>query len=162
MVNAVGGQPVVLAQKGQEGGQPGAGQAAEVFLLGVLVVAPDVARRRQAVADVHRLRPGDDAVAEAALVAQHHVVAAQVELLEGERVEREVELLLAVGEGQAVDERRADVPLAPVGGHARAVVERRVQRRVGVEADQRLQHVLRAAELVEPVVDEGEVHEGGL
>ena len=143
---------------GQHAGQHATRQAAETLLAHVVVVVPDEAGGREAVADVDRARAGEDAVAEGAGVADHQVEAAQVEALEGQGVERHERLVAALDQRQALHETGADVPLAVSGGHRRRLEDRGVDGRVGVQVVENLQHPLGPAVLVEPVVDEGNFH----
>jgi len=77
-----------------------------------------------------------DAVTEAALVREDQVEAGQVKALEGEGIERQVGLVVAVHAGQPVHERHADRPVPVVGGHQVRRVDRREHGRAREGADQ--------------------------
>lgn len=155
MVDAVGGEAVPEAEPGEEGGEDGADEGAEVFLGGVLVVAPDVAGGGEAVADVHGFGAGDDAVAETTFVGEDDIVLAEVKLFKSEGVEGQVDLLAPVGAGEAVDEAGVNVPLGPMVGHFSLPVEGCVDRGLGVKVDQRFEDVFGTTYLVEPIMYEG-------
>src|SRR5690606_35976238 len=101
MVDAPRCQLVPQAQVGEDGSRPTLRPAAQVLLLGILVVAPEEAGGRQAIADVNGIRSGDDAVTEAALIGQDEVVLAEIELLKGSWIERQVELRALAPQGRA-------------------------------------------------------------
>ena len=157
VVHALCGGQVPLAQLRQQRAQQPARRAADLLALAVDVVLPQEAGGRQAIADVHGAAPvalGAHAVAEAAFVAQDQVVATEVHLLKGQRVEGEVLLVMRGDARQPLHETGADVPGAVAVGHVLRGVDAGIDRRSGEDAGQLLQHILRPTQLVEPVVDE--------
>ena len=66
--------------------------------------------------------------------------------------------MVAMDGRQAIHERGAYRPLAIFGRHLLAPVDGGEDGRAGEHFGQDFQHIFRAAELVEPVVDEGESH----
>src|SRR5258708_34759952 len=67
--------------------------------------------------------------------------------------------MMSIDTRQCIHPQSADRPIAPCGRHSITPVDARVQWRTGIQRDQRSQHVLRAADLVQPVVNEREVHD---
>ena len=97
---------------------------------------------------------------EAALVADDHVVVAQVESAESARIERHIALVVIGDAGQPLHEGSVDVP-APVSvRHEFGRVEAGMDRRFRKEGDQFFEDVFCAADLVEPVVHQGDAPPG--
>jgi hypothetical protein len=92
-------------------------------------------------------------VAEAALIREDHIVTAQVETAEGQRIKRQVGLVVAMDAGQPIDERDPDRPAAVGRRHLVGPVDGGEHRRARVHIHHCFEHILGAAELVEPVVD---------
>lgn len=63
--------------------------------------------------------------------------------------------MVAMDAREAIHKRRADRPAPIVRGHQLRRVDRSEDRRAGEHADERVKHILRAAELIEPVVNKG-------
>ena len=93
-------------------------------------------------------------VTETALVRQDEIESRQVEPLKSQRVERQVSLVVPINAGEAIHKRHSNRPLAVSGRHLVTPIDGRIDRRIRKHASQALQHVLRAAELVEPIVDD--------
>ncbi len=70
----------------------------------------------------------------------------------------QVGLMMAGHAGQPLHEAGADVPGGIVGRHASGRVDAGVDRRAGEQVHQRLQHVLRATDLIEPIMHQGCLH----
>ena len=66
--------------------------------------------------------------------------------------------MVALGQGQLLYERGANIPGAVIVRHSLGVVERGIDRSLGIEVVDGLQHLLGAAMLVQPVVDDGHLH----
>ncbi len=111
-------------------------------------MAPHVPRRRKTVTHVQRLRRGDHAMAKATLVGQDDVISAEIKALKSQRIQGKKELVMAFDPRQPVHPRGADVPLSISGRHSPCPIYTRIDRRLGKQRDQVLQHLLGAPHLV--------------
>jgi hypothetical protein len=152
VVHPLGSPIVPTAQKRDDGTQRGLEGRRQRFAGSVGLEIPDVPRGSQAVTNVD-CSAGAHAVTKAGFVAQHQVIAGEVQLGKGQRVERQVGLVAAVDARQVVHPGGANVPGAEGRGHPLAPVHRGKDGRVGKHLDESLQNVLRAADLIEPVVN---------
>ena len=101
-----------------------------------------------AVADVNRARTRNNPLRVGAAAANDQIVVAQIKALKRARVEQEVAPEMLTPAGQALHKRGTDVPLPIVVRHHVGVVDRRKDRRVGIELVQRLKDSLGTTVLV--------------
>ena len=158
MVNALRRGVVLAAQQGDQRAQRLLQWGAEPFALDVLLQLPEITRWRQAVANVQRAFIVAQRGAKAAFVAEDHVLVAQHQPGPGQRVERQKGLVVSLNAGQTVQPKRANVRRAQGWRHALWRINAGVDRAVRPELQQRFQHILRAANLVEPVVHQRQLH----
>ncbi len=155
-IDAAGATHVPALQRAEDRGQRRAGGRVQPLATGVVGGGPGEAHGAVAVADVARAGRRDDVLGEGAARRDDQVVAAQIEPREGDRIERQVRLVVAHDPRQPLHEGGADRPGAIGRGHPRAVVDRGEDRRVGPDGVELLQHPLRPPRLVEVIVDEGD------
>lgn len=117
-------------------------------------IIPDIPSRRMAVADMERIRAGDDAFGERRGVGDDEVEAAEVEEFDGHRHERHVPLVMLDAARELLDDRRLDAAVEDLG-HFRFGQER-VDRSRRIHVSQDAQDLFGAAVLGEMVVDEGD------
>lgn len=67
-------------------------------------------------------------------------------------------LMFAVDGGQFIQPKRANIPLLIKGRHNIGGVDAGVDGAIGKHCHQFFQHIFRPADLIEPIVDEGDVH----
>jgi len=157
----LGGGVVPAPQDGEQGLHGKGPGRAHALPIQIGVRRPHIPRGGQAVADVGDAGRRLDPVAEARLVAEHQVIAAQIGAGEPDRVERQVGLVVLMDAGQPIQPVGADVPPSHDVRHLVRRVDRGVDRRLGKEALELDEHIFGASYLVEPVVDEGEGHGEG-
>ena len=119
---------------------------------------PDVAHGRVAVADVDGAGRRDHALGRPGFAADDQVVAAQVELLQRHRHQRQVVLVELRREGQPADEALDHPPAADQRAHRLGLVD--VDEEVGlrIHPEQGFHDLLPAAHADEPVMDDGDAH----
>ncbi len=128
-------------------------QAGAVGKVGVLLV-PGVAHRGVAIAQV--VRPGrrDDAFGNAVAAAHHQVEAAQVVLFDGGGEQRQIAAVVAPQARRVLQRAGADRPPLEIGAERSGKVEQRVDRRLGQQLGEGLEHLLAATHAGQPVVDQ--------
>ncbi len=131
----------------------------EILARQVTCQVPDVACRGQAITDVQGVRAGARAVTESALIAQHHVIAGQVQPRKSQRVERQVALVMVMDARQTVQPGDTDVPITVRVRHQVRGVHAGMDWRSRVVAHQVFEHVLCTAVLIQPVMEQGQLHE---
>ena len=70
---------------------------------------PNVTHRRMAIADMHGAGRWNDTFGWPGLAANDQIVAAQIDLLERDRHQWKISLVMAASEGKRIDESRADL-----------------------------------------------------
>ncbi len=141
------------AHAGEQGGHgaladPAGGRAILVIMI------PEIAHRRVAIADVRRVRRRQHAFGGPGLAADHEVVAVQIELLEREGHEREVGLVVAIGAGQLLDEGGAYIGGADRRRNRLGHIDMREDIGLREQPQQLLQHALPAPHRHQPVMDD--------
>ena len=121
VIHPLGGPIVPAAQERDDWTQCGLEGRRQRLAGGVGLEIPDVPRGSQAVAYVD-CSAGSHAVTEAGFVAQHQVVAREIESGKGQGVEGQVGLVVAVDARQVGHPGGADVPGAVGRGHSLAPV----------------------------------------
>src|SRR5262249_10144163 len=96
-----------------------------------------------------RARRWNDTLGIRAATTQDQIVIAQVEALECAGIEQEIFLKVASPAWQLLHPGCADIPAAIELRHRLRIVERRVDRSIGVQIVQRLKHALGAAVLIQ-------------
>ena len=117
MIDPMGGGDIPDAQPSEQPAGVHAPQPAlDPGVVQILVLQiPDIAHRRVHVADVRLVRPGDHPLGNSVVTGNDKVIAAQVELLDGNRHQPEILAEVTAGERQALQECRLDpVPLQKI------------------------------------------------
>ena len=135
----------------QTGKRPGRG-----YVVGPGI--PEVTHGRVAVTDMQAVRAGDHALGRAGLAGNDQIIAREVKLLQCQRHERKVTLVLLPAAGQTVDERCFNMVPGNVRGKGPAVQHMGEDVGLRVHAAERFQHPLAAGHADKPVVDKGHAH----
>jgi hypothetical protein len=158
MVDAVRGAHVPLPQRGRgerhQRARHGAGRRA---VLGIQV--PDIAHGRMAVADVHRLGAGNDALGRTGLAGDDQVVVAQVEGFQGIGHQRQHPLVVA-DPTDPLQERRRDAMATQLLRDRTRFADQREDVRIGIEIGEHFQHLLASTHTHQPVMNQGDSHAG--
>ena len=134
-----------------------AGEPPAVGTVGMVLI-PQVAHRRMAIADVHGIWMRDDALRRAGLAGDHEIVAGEVQLLERGRHQGKILLIELGGERQLADVGRGD--LVAVDQRARLLRDVDVREDVGLRVEQAefFQDLFAATHADEPIVDDRNAH----
>ena len=154
IIDAVGGAFVPHAQLVHLVGHDGAHQPVGVGAVGVVKV-PHIADGRVAVADVHGVRPRDDALGAGRRGGQHEVILRQVQRLERAGHQRQQVFVQFGGKGQFLHPGGADVIALEPRGHLFFIVHQRVDHSVGEHMVHAVHHAVAAGIGHQPVVYDG-------
>ena len=124
-----------------------------------MLQVPRVAHRRVHVAQVQLAGPGDHALGDGVVGRNDQIVGRQVELLDGQRHQRQVAAKARARERQALDEGGGGVLAAHEGALlGREEIDHAEQ--VGIEVDLQdlLDHLFAAGVADKPFVDDGDLH----
>jgi hypothetical protein len=126
------------------------------------MVVPQEAAGRVAVIHVQRVGFGQHAVGEAERTADDDIEAPQIQAFDGVRVERQHQPVPGPGHWHAVEPGRTHIPGGVRLRHAGRIPQRHEHRGVRIDGLDLFEHPLRAAILVERVVDDSNLHGGNL
>ena len=113
------------------------------------IQVPDVTHGRVAVTDVPCGRRRQNTLGGARFAADHQIVAAQIELLERHRQERQQ---MAVVPPQRIEERRSDVVAPDFGADRARIVKQREDIGIRQKPAEGLQHLLAASPVQQPIM----------
>jgi hypothetical protein len=105
------------------------------------------------VADVQRVGADHHALRRTGFAADHEIVATQIQLLEGERHEWKVLLIVPTREGQAGDKSGRDSPRGELTCDQRRIRHVRIDIRLWKQICDGFENLLAAAPVEQPIVD---------
>ncbi len=116
---------------------------------------PKITHRGMAITNMQSIRPHDHAFGRSRFGADNQIIAAQIQLLQRQRHQRQISLIKLLSPRQPIDESRLDVPLAQTGRDSLFIQHMGIDISFRVQLAQCLQHPLAAAHVDEPVMDDG-------
>ncbi|MNX80171.1 hypothetical protein D3C86_1118230 [compost metagenome] len=111
------------------------------------------------IGDVKLARPGDDALGDRVARGNHQIIAAQIELFDGERHQWQIGAVFFSGEGQFLDEGGVDGAPAEKPPVALAhEIDEAVEVRVRINLKKVVKHFFGATSVGEPVMHDCRLH----
>jgi hypothetical protein len=117
MVDSVGGSPIPKPQAVEKWGQQSPSHGVGALMANVAMIIPQKTSGRQTIADVHCLWRRYHPVTESTLVADHQIIPAQIEPLEGQGIQWQKRLVAPLDERESIQPRGTYVPLSILERH---------------------------------------------
>ena len=154
VIHPVGGTLVPLAQLVHLARHDGPHQRVGVAAVGIVKV-PHIADGGMAVADMHGVGPGDDALAAGGRGGDDHVILRKVQRLKGFGHEGQQGAVNFGGKRNFLDIGGVDLIIPEPGGHMVLIIDQRIDGRVRENMVHTVHHPVRAGVGNQPVMDNG-------